>query len=74
MDESDKRLMESIIKKRLKDVPDDYYSHDSGKVLYALLGGAYLWSMDAPEGKNFHAMPTVDIAVLIHKTLSEKLG
>jgi hypothetical protein len=74
MNESDIRVMESIIKKRLKDVPDDYYIHDSGKVLYALFGGTYLWSMEAPEGKNFHAMNSVDIATLINQNLSEKLG
>jgi hypothetical protein len=75
MDENiEQRAVAKAIQARLLNTPDDYYIHDSGKVLYALLAGTFVSSLDAPEGTNFHLMQPTDIAQLIHAHLNEKLG
>jgi len=74
MDEAqlNKAQTKEIIK-RLERTPDDYYISDTGNMLYALLGGVFLWSVEAPEGHNFLLWPDAEIVSFIHETLSKKL-
>lgn len=71
--DGEKSLFADTIKKRIERTPDDWYISDDGKVLYALLAGAYLWSMSAPEGTNFHTMNSTKIILLIQDELRNSL-